>query len=156
MTVLEIPQGIVDDIGVEVTMTRGKAPDSASAGIHRNIQCLGGSTLVELVRRLSIDPKYKWFSTDDVRKLLAERVGVGVTLEQLKPRVVDDLMRSGLVSPSEAHDALGAQIKKDPCVVAKLKLDTVTTLVKAGTVAREEAELLHPGFRNAQEREAAR
>ena len=97
VTILEIPEQLVDEIGIQVRASPGRTPDSASEAIHRSIECPGGSLLSELVERLSREPSYQWFSTGQVRTLLAERLGVGVTLRQLKPRVVDDLMRSGLV-----------------------------------------------------------
>lgn len=146
VTVLEIPETLMDDIGILVTASPGLAPDSASEDLHRNIECNRGSLLVELIDRLSQEPSLQRFDTARVRTLLAQRVGVGVDLDQLKPRVVDDLIRAGHVAPADGQDVLGALINDDPCVLKDLKFTTARNLIEAGIVSREHAELLHPGF----------
>ena len=144
---LEIPEDLLDEIGIPVDAEHpGDAPDAASASLHRSLGCFGGSRLARLVDRLSESPSCRRFGIARVRQLLASRIGVGVTLEQLEPRVVEDLMRSGLVTRAAGQQALGTLFERNRFSLRRLKLTTVRELVDAGVVPRRKAEVLHPGF----------
>ena len=143
---LEIPEEVLKDIAIPVVESPGKAPDAASAHLHRNLECFGGTRLMLLVDRLTDAPSCKRFSTAEVRQLLAERVGVGLTLEQLEPRVIEDLMVNNHVGEDEGFRALQVHFDRNPLVLRKLKLKTVQALVRNGSVPAGSAQVIHAGY----------
>ena len=143
---LEIPETLLNEIGITVRETAGAAPDPGSNDIHRSIECFGGSLLAQLLERLSDRPSLRSFNSAEVRALLVERIGAGLMLKHLKPQVVDDLLRSGLISEETCLDVLAEKCTTDRLVVSRLKAATVRALVGSGRLRRELAAALHSGL----------
>ena len=147
MAVLEIPEELLIELGVSVSASSVRTPGSVGADYHRNIECFSGPLLARLIDRLSDRPSYSQVDAEAVRRLLGECLTNGLTLVELRPRVIEDLIRNQVVDELEGQHALGEHYASRPGVLARLKARTVHDLVEVGIVPRESAVHIHPGLK---------
>ena len=148
IALLEIPEELLSELGVSVSASSVSTPGSVGSDYHRSIECFSGPLLARLIDRLSDRPSYFQVDAEAVRGLLGECLTNDLTLEELRPRVIEDLIRNQVVDELEGQQALGEHYASRPGVLARLKARTVHGLVEAGIVARERAVHIHPGLKD--------
>ena len=146
IVLLEIDEEILEECDIDVVYSPGNVPRVANPEGHRNIVCHSGARLWRLLERLSQNPSIREFDANEVRGLLKECLADGLRVAELKPRVIEELIRKKLVGEGEGRRALGELYEREPCVISELRASEVVALVDADIVPRESGVLLHRGF----------
>ena len=147
IVLLEIPNAIVNDLGISVENSPGDSSHPKSNGRHRSIKCFSGPLLAALMDRLSTNPSLRRYGGVEVRRLLTQSIQSGLKLDNVRFRVVAELLKKESVTDDEAHPVLRRYIEDDPLCIAKLKPTQLKELIEACVVTREAATMIHPSCR---------
>ena len=146
IALLEIPEDILDEWSIPVKVSRGKAPDLASADSHSTIECFSGPLLSGLLDRLSQNPTLHTYAPQRVRELLNESLEMGSSLEDFGTLVIGDLLRSGTVPSDECLRVLGQHFGRDPRVIRKFSFDDIDRFIEANILSHDVARVFHPSI----------
>ena len=103
--------------------------------------------MAELIDLVSANPCINRYDASKIREIIADRLQSAYPLSELKPRVIEDLLKKGFVDASAAKVALRDQFKADNFMLRRLKLNTVRSLVTEAFVSHNEALSYHVGYR---------